>query len=235
MTRFALEVWGDYACFTRPETKVERLSYPVITPSAARAIFDAIYLRFEGDSSHQPVFRWQIQRIEILNPIEFIGFSRNEVKGKMSTRRIETPLLADASGKGSETSGRTQRQSMILRDVRYRLFAEPILYEPNPLLELQISKMFIRRATRGQCFHQPCLGCREFVAFFELVEPIFGKTAPINQDIGWMIYDVFDLSKPGSSFSLPSISIFKASIHDGVVKVPPFDSEAVRKLGIRVI
>ncbi len=244
MSLFALEVWGDYACFTRPETKVERLSYPVMTPKIARAIFGAIYTQFSGGETPHTTFFWQVRRIEILNPIVFISFSHNEVKGRASTYNILRsvhqpdalqPLMADGNDDSSKETGRTQRQSMILREVRYRIFAEPVLYNPNQSNLKQITHEFARRAAKGKCFHQPFLGCREYIAFFQPVPPTFGVGAPIFEDIGWMIYDTFDLSQPSSITITPSISIFRATIQNGVLEIPPYDSNEVRKLGLGVI
>ena len=241
MKLFGLEVWGNYACFTRP--KVERHSYPVITPSAARAIFNAIYLHFGGGSPCRASFRWQVRRVEIVNPVQFIPFSRNEIKGKISTalvlRSAKNPallksLLADASGSKAIKSGRTQRQATILRNVRYRIYAEPVLFTANVALERQIERVFERRVENGQCYHQPYFGCREFVAYFEPIDPLSTTRAAVDEEIGWMIYDVFDLSTPGSPTDATRVSIFKASIRDGVLEIPPFESGDVRKLGLVV-
>ncbi len=241
MKQFGLEVWGDFACFSRPELKVERYTYPVITPSAARAIFDAIYLNFDGGTPNRPTFRWQVRRIEVVEPVHYIALSQNEVKGKIHTDKVALwmthseqiePLIADARGKGTEEYGRTQRQTIGLRRVRYRLFAEAVLYEENHTLRQLIEKIFARRARAGQCYHQPCLGQREFGAYFELVETQSGRCAAVNEDIGWMVYDVFDLSRPGSSSDPWSISTFRAHVRDGVLEVPPYSSEDVHKSGL---
>jgi CRISPR-associated protein Cas5d len=241
MKQFGLEVWGKYACFTRPELKVERYSYPVITPSAARAIFDSIYIRFDGQNDGKPSFRWQVRRIEILNPIQYVPLSRNEVKGKVSVEQVKQgmtsdseiePLFADGSGESSRESGRTQRQTIGLRNVRYRLFAEPILFEKNPVLRSQIEGIFQRRARTGQCNQQPYFGCREFTCYFEPIEAWGDACTTINETIDWMLYDVFDLSRPGSNMDTTSISTFRAEIVNGILEVPPYTSDAVRKLGM---
>ncbi len=229
-----LEVWGDLACFTRPEMKVERFSYPVITPSAARGIYDAIYCKPRE-------FRWQITAIELLKPPRYIALRRNEVKEKISFAKVKAwmsgrehpePLLADAASEGGDaTKGRTQRQTMALKDVRYRLHAQmrpwPGCEDRLPALEAQ----FRRRAGQGKCVYQPCFGCREFPAYFELVEPGAAVTPPIAEDldIGLMLYDVFDLSRPGDCHSLPRISLFSARVVQGRLEVPDYESEAVRK------
>jgi CRISPR-associated protein Cas5d len=226
----ALDVWGDFACFTRPELKVERFSYPVITPSAARGIFDAIYCKRQE-------FRWQVTRVEILTPPSFIALRRNEVKGRASETAIRKwmrgtkepePLMADGL---EEATGRTQRQTMALRDVRYRLHGE---IRPWPQFEEHIQALeaqFRRRAAHGKCIYQPCFGCREFPAYFELVEvgASSAVTTPLDLDVGWMVYDVFDLSRPGDWSSKQAISLFNAKIESGVLHVPPYESDSVRK------
>jgi CRISPR-associated protein Cas5d len=226
----ALEVWGDFACFTRPELKVERFSYPVITPSAARGIFDAIYCK--------PVeFRWQVTLVEILKSPSYIALRRNEVKGKASEAFIKKwmretkepePLWADGLEEGT---GRTQRQTMALRDVRYRLHAE---IRPWPGFAERIQSLenqFRRRAAHGKCIYQPCFGCREFPAYFELLEPTAADAprAPLDLRVGWMVYDVFDLSRPGDCFAKPAISLFEANVEGGLLRVPPYESPLVKK------
>ncbi|GAB6166956.1 type I-C CRISPR-associated protein Cas5c [Thermostilla marina] len=228
-----LEVWGDFACFSRPEMKVERYSYPCPTPSAARGIFEAIYFK--------PQFRWQIDRIELLSRPAYISLRRNEVKDKISTAAVKKwmsgkaepePLWADGDKGilGTDQKGRTQRQTMALRNPRFRIAAH-IIPKPNTgTSQNGYDAQFERRAKQGKCFHQPCLGCREFVAFFRYIDDIEREPAPENytQDLGWMLYDVFDLTaaKPTGT---PCISVFRAKIEDGVLVVPPYDSAEVRK------
>ena len=243
MKGFCLEVSGVFACFTRPELKVERFSYPVITPSAARGIYDAIYCK-PNKNPEEAEFRWQITKIEVLSPPSYIALRRNEVKNKApSDRTIQgwmngekevEPLVADGTKDdlGTDQKGRTQRQTMALKNVRYRLHAEirpwDRFKERQPGLEAQ----FRRRAASGKCFYQPYLGCREFPAYFELVEPGVPIKAPIislNSDLGFMLYDVFDLSKPGTNESAPSISLFRAKIENGILKVPDYESPDVLK------
>jgi CRISPR-associated protein Cas5d len=236
-----LEVWGELACFTRPELKVERFSYPVITPSAARGIYDAIYCK-------PTEFHWQVTMIELLSHPQYIALRRNEVKEKApSLRTIQRwidgkeepkPIFADGTPDdlGTDQKGRTQRQTMSLKNVRYRLHAyiHPWTgFEDRlPAFEAQ----FRRRASQGKCIYQPYLGCREFPAYFELVEPGASQEAPlpINEEIALMLYDIFDLSRPGEPLDtgndyLPSISLFQAEIENGVMKVPDYESEAVLK------
>jgi CRISPR-associated protein Cas5d len=242
-----LEVWGDLACFTRPEMKVERFSYPVITPSAARGVFDAIY--WDGQREQRgkrsvmlPYFYWQITRIEILRTPRYIALRRNEVKGAvpgaailnkwMSGQESPEPLWADGD---EQNTGRTQRQTMALKDVRYRLTAQIV---PKGRFGPNIAKFnatFERRAKQGKCFQQPYFGCREFPAFFEYVDASDVDRAapvPINQHLGFMLYDVFDLASDETpDCATPFVSLFDASICDGVISVPPFQSIAVRKPG----
>lgn len=225
-----LEVWGDLACFTRPELKVERFSYPVITPSAARAIFEAIYWK--------PAFRWQVTKIEILEPPRYIALRRNEVKGKApAPRTIEQwsagkkepePLWADGD---DEATGRTQRQTMALKDVRYRLHAEIRPWPECTAKLVALEAQFRRRARNGQCIYQPYLGCREFPTFFRLVEEANPQPPPqpLHLDVGLMLYDVFDLSRPGASEDAPAISLFQAVVRDGVLEFPDYDDSAVLK------
>lgn len=236
-----LEVWGDFACFSRPEMKVERFSYPVITPSAARGIFDAVFCKPSRDVS-KAQFRWQVTRVEVLKEPRFIGLRRNEVKEKVSVnqvarwmRRTEVPqpIVADAdtATAGTDQKGRTQRQTMALKDVHYRLHARIVPW-PGwegrlPALEAQ----FRRRAACGKCFFQPCFGCREFPAYFRLVElgEILGPPIECDLDIGLMLYDVFDLSRPGHALDAPSVSLFRARLLGGVLEVPEYGSDAVLK------
>lgn len=229
-----LEVWGDLACFTRPEMKVERYSYPVITPSAARGIFDAIYWK----KSYE--FYWQIERIEVLAPPKYIALRRNEVKDKappektiLSWRDGKTevePLWADGDKAllGTDQKGRTQRQTMALKDVRYRLFAH--LHFRGGGSEAQtFDAQYERRAAQGKCFYQPYLGCREFPAYFEMLESAQTQPFPLNLDLGWMLYDVFDLARSNDSAAAPAISVFQAKVINGVLDVPSYGDVRVKK------
>lgn len=231
----AIEVWGEFACFTRPEMKVERFSYPVITPSAARGIYDAIYCK--------PVeFRWQITRVEILEPISYIALRRNEVKDKVPPERTllrwmkgeaqPEPLWADGN---EDMKGRTQRQTMALRDVRYHLHAR---VHPWPGFEDRLQGLemqFRRRAAAGKCIYQPYFGCREFPAFFRLIEPGAALSPPqdVKLEIGLMLYDVFDLSRPGTNEDGPFVSLFPAEVQSGILRIPDYASDEVLKVAGR--
>jgi CRISPR-associated protein Cas5d len=224
-----LEVWGDFACFSRPEMKVERYSYPCPTPSAARGIFEAIYFK--------PQFYWQVTRIEILTPPSLVALRRNEVKDKVNavaaqrwmTGRAEVePIWADGT---EESKGRTQRQTMALRNPRFRLSAVIVPRSTQTAGQKAIDEQFIRRASQGKCFQQPSLGCREFVAFFRYLETLEGEPTPcsFSQDLGLMLYDVFDLRQTNDCHAPPLVSLFRARVVNGVLDVPPFDSDAVIK------
>lgn len=245
-----LQVWGDLACFTRPEMKVERFSYPVITPSAARGIFDAIY--WDGVREKQgkevvmrPYFHWQITRIEVLEWPRFIALRRNEVKDKapsertikawMEGKQTPEPIWADGAKDelGTDQKGRTQRQTMALKNVRYRLTATIVPKRCFAVDYGKFNNQFERRARQGKCFQQPYFGCREFPAFFEYVENPgagYATPVPVDQALGLMLYDVFDLRKEAvKEEEPPFITLFDARMVGGVVSVPPFDSDAVKK------
>ncbi len=241
MTTHTLEVWGDLACFTRPEMKVERFSYPVITPSAARGIFDAIYWDGKREKEGKeivmrPYFHWQITRIEVMEMPRYIALRRNEVKGCvpgtttlntwMDGRETPEPLWADGN---DETAGRTQRQTMALKNVRYRLTASIEPKSGNDWSKL--NACFQRRARAGKCFQQPYFGCREFPAFFEYLEnPAPATTARFDQHLGFMLYDVFDLRKEVvKEKDKPFITLFDAHVRNGVLDVPVFGSTEVKK------
>ncbi|MCE5359416.1 MAG: type I-C CRISPR-associated protein Cas5 [Acidithiobacillus sp.] len=224
-----LEIWGDFACFTRPELKIERFSYPVITPSAARGIFEAVYWK--------PEFRWIIDRIELLSYPQWIGLRRNEVKEKAPSERTihrwmsgqlePEPIWADAdsSWTGTDQKGRTQRQTMALKNPHYRVSAH---VEPWPDFASQLPKFeaqFTRRARRGQCVYQPYLGCREFPAYFALVQDS-SEPAPIPLDADWglMLYDVFPRDTPGSPTSSARIQTFRCVVRSGIIDVPHYST-----------
>ena len=196
MKGWCLEVWGDYACFTRPEMKVERVSYDVMTPSAARAVFDAILWK--------PAITWHITRIEVLNPIKWISVRRNEV-GKTAG----TP-----SGFYIEDH-RQQRAGLFLRDVRYRIHAWfEFKHGGVGETEAKYAAMFERRAKKGQCFHRPYLGCREFACDFRLLDeaaPLPGKVNP-DDDLGWMLYDL-NYAEPAN----PRPEFFRARLENNAV------------------
>lgn len=218
MLEFCLEVSGTFACFTRPEMKVERVSYDVITPSSARAVFEAILWK--------PEIRWRVTRIEVLSPIRWINLRRNEVGAVISTRNVQQAMNA---GQGDLAlfieDERQQRAGLFLRDVAYRLHATLSL---NPRATDPLAKyaeMFARRATKGQCVNQPYLGCREFAADFRLVEIPAAGPPPIakTRDLGWMLHDL-DFTRASD----PQPRFFRAHLQAGVIDVPALGSGEVR-------
>jgi len=229
-----VEVRGDFACFSRPEMKVERFSYPCPTPSAARGIFDAIYCkgwdRCTGDSQ----FYWQVEKIEILNKPEFIALRRNEVGSKMSVANVNKwikgsvqplPLMAD------DSTQRQQRQSIAIRNPKYRLHAHIVPREKYVKEVPAYNSQFERRAKQGKTFQQPYFGCREFVAYYRYLENLDNEPKAIDysQDMGKMLYDVFDLCTVNNCYAKPYISVFQAEIKNGVLEIPPFESDMVLK------
>jgi CRISPR-associated protein Cas5d len=223
MKSFCLEVSGDFACFTRPEMKVERVSYDIITPSAARAIFEAVLWK--------PAIQWHIDRIEVLKPIRWINLRRNEVGCVIPAGSVKTAMKKGSGNLGLYIEDeRQQRAGLFLRDVKYRLHAHFEMRDQSPdNPRNKFSEMFERRAAKGQCFNQPYLGCREFAADFRLVSGDDSPPSEIpeelrgNRDLGWMLYDL-DYSNPSD----PMPRFFHAHLKDGALQVPDWDSEEVR-------
>ena len=220
MKTYCLELTGPYACFTRPEMKVERVSYDVMTPSAARACFEAILWK--------PAIRWHVRRVEVLKPIRWINLRRNEVSGVVSGRNVET-AMKNGTGELAQyiEEERQQRAGLFLRDVAYRVHADlevlPGAAPDNTPMKFQ--EMFARRAAKGQCVNQPYLGCREFAAAFRLVDDLAAEPPPVDEtrDLGFMLHDL-DFTNPGD----PLPRFFRASMDNGVVNVPAWNSEEVR-------
>ena len=223
---YCLEVWGDMACFTRPELKVERVSYDVITPSAARAVFESIFWK--------DAIRWEVTKIEVLNPIKWTAIRRNEVG---AVGRLGGPCIyideIDSKGK---LKNRQQRNTLLLKDVRYRIYAKLIFipvrdrkkmkhepgFDENPG---KYNAMFERRAAKGQCFNQPYLGAREFAASFQFVDQNTGDLCPTikdDRDFGIMLYDMdfSDINNVQPMF-------YRAKMVQGVIMVPAYNSEEI--------
>ena len=215
MRPFCLEVRGDFACFTRPEMKVERVSYDLITPSAARSVFEAILWK--------PAIRWRVRRIEVLNPVKWISVRRNEVGAVASTRKASA-AMNDRRGQLALyiEEERQQRAGLFLRDVAYRIYADmELVGEESRANPAKYVSMFTRRAEAGQCVNQPYLGCREFAASFRLVEldaegrPGTDELPALqdwNENLGWMLHDL-DYRNPAA----PQPRFFKAHVQHGVV------------------
>ena len=223
---YCLEVWGDYACFTRPELKVERVSYDVITPSAARMIFQAVFWK--------PAIRWQVERIDVLNPVRWISVRRNET-AKLCSPNVRSFYIEEE---------RQQKAGLFLRDVRYRLYARQIYLPPDKRPRLpraafedfadaeeqtvcrkdenpgKYHAMFERRAKKGQCLFQPYFGCREFSCHFKFVpEPCGAPAGGETRELGLMLYD---MDYADESDIKPMF--FRARMDNGTIKVPPPES-----------
>ena len=214
-----LEVWGDYALFTRPEMKVERVSYDVMTPSAARGLIEAIYWH--------PGIQWIIDRIIVCNPIRFTNIRRNEVKATVSARAART-VMERGTGELflSASENIQQRAAMLLRDVRYVIethfdITANAAPSDNPGKFQDIVK---RRIRKGQFYHQPYFGCREFPANFRLCEAVPPCPGELQgtRDLGLMLLDM-DYTDPDNIQPM----FFRAVLHDGVLEVPRPDSEGV--------
>lgn len=209
-----LHVWGERACFTRPELKVERVSYDVMTPSAARGILEAIHWK--------PAILWVVDRIHVLKPIRFQSFRRNEVGAKISASNARSAMRRGTTeGLGLVVEdNRQQRATTLLVDVAYVIEAHFELTDKAEAADTPAkhASMFNRRAASGQCFHRPCLGTREFVADFNLIPE--GAALPENElkadqrnrDLGWMLHDIDFANGAQSRF-------FRAQLVDGVVDV----------------
>lgn len=209
-----LHIWGERALFTRPEMKVERVSYDVITPSAARGILEAIHWK--------PAIRWVIDSIQVLNSIRFESIRRNEVGGKLSAASVGKAMKAGRTDNllSYVEEDRQQRASTLLRDVAYVINAHFELTakagpDDNEGKHLDI---FNRRASRGKCFHMPCLGAREFPASFRLIDSDEDAPSPHEslrgeRDLGWMLHDIDFANGMTPLF-------FRAHMRGGLIEVP---------------
>lgn len=224
-----LKVWGDHACFTRPEMKVERVSYDVMTPSAARGILEAVHWK--------PAIRWVIDAIHVLETPRFQSIRRNEVGGKVPAGKVKSAMKRGDLG-GLQLlvdEDRQQRASTVLVKPAYVIEAH---FELTPKADADDNEgkhldVFNRRARRGQCFHQPCLGTREFAASFELIEPDDPMPEPRERtsdlgfagprDLGFMLWDVDHQAK-----GKPSM-FFQAILRDGVMTIPQPGSSDIRR------
>ena len=216
-----LHIWGERACFTRPEMKAERVSYDVITPSAARGILEAIHWK--------PAIRWHVDRLRVLKPIRFESIRRNEVGSRASATNAARAMKAgtiDGLWNVVEDD-RQQRAATVLRDVGYVITAHIELTSragPDETVGKHLD-MFKRRARKGQCFHAPCLGVREFPAYFRLIEegsdpPEIDGSLADDRDLGWMLHDIDFKADPSPRF-------FRARMSGGVIEVPAWTSKEV--------
>ena len=227
-----LHVTGDYALFTRPEMKAERVSYDVITPSAARGLLEAIYWK--------PQIRWVIDRLHVLKPIQFTSIRRNELASKIPLASARSAMKAGQGNLGIHIEeDRQQRAALVLRDVAYVIEAhfdvlDRRFEKGGPKLPLNDCagkhlEMFSRRARAGQCFQQPYFGTREFPArftFLEPGEPVPSSTLPSadrDRDFGYMLHDLaFDQDATTKAVRSATPRFFRAQMKAGVIAVPPF-------------
>jgi CRISPR-associated protein Cas5d len=211
-----LEVWGDYACFSREELKVERLSYDVPTPSAARGIIEAVYFH--------PGLRWHINKIYVLNEIQFTNIRRNELKSTISADTVRSVMNGNQRALYIASSQDiAQRAATVLKNVHYIFEAEFSMTSraapgDNPGKFQDIVK---RRMERGQCYHTPYLGCREFPAYFRQWPGGPIPTIKETRDLGLMLYDL-DYSDPKNIQPM----FFRAKMENGVINTA--DCEVLR-------
>jgi len=228
-----LKVWGDYASFNRPEMKVERVTYDVITPSAARGILEAIYWK--------PEMSWVVDTLHVLSPILFTPIRRNEVKSKITTRGIREAMSGQGESLGMNVAEeRAQRAAILLKDVCYGIEAHVEVRShngPENKPEAKHLEQFKRRAKRGQYFHHPYLGTREFPANFEWTEAFPECPADLKgeRDLGFMLHDISFIPDPkgdiiesnGGTRCRAEPRFFRAVMNDGIIRVPPIQSEEV--------
>lgn len=213
-----VEVWGDYACFSRPEMKVERVSYDVMTPSAARGLIEAIYWH--------PGMKWVIDRIYVCSPIRFTNIRRNEVKDTISIRNAKTVMEHGGELYLATPESIQQRAAMVLRDVHYVIEAH---FEMTTRANAtdnpgKFQEIMCRRLEKGQFYHQPCFGVREFPANFrpchhlpDCPEELLGE-----KDLGWMLLDMDYRDKENIT-----PKFFRATLRNGVLEVPPMYAQEV--------
>ena len=203
-----VKVWGDFACFTRPEMKVERVSYPVMTPSAARGILEAIFWK--------PEFRWQVEEIRVLKPIRYFSILRNEINSRQSARTAEGWQRNGGVGGFSAADDRAQRHTLALRDVSYVIRAQAVVKAEVDEAPAKFRDQFRRRVKGGRCYATPYLGCREFSAWFSVPD---GDEKPeeINEDLGNMLLEM-ESDSDGSGHATPRF--FQAQLAGGVLMIP---------------
>lgn len=201
-----IKVWGDFACFTRPEMKAERVSYPVMTPSAARGILEAVFWK--------PEFSWRVKEIHVLNEIRHFSILRNEVNSKISISAAKSRLEKGGSYYAEED--RAQRHTLALRDVAYLIKADVNLRPDVSEDPAKYRDQFRRRVTKGQCFHTPYFGCREFNASF--CDPDGSeKPLDLSDDLGIILFDL-KYFPDGSGQGIPKF--FHARLDQGIMRVP---------------
>jgi CRISPR-associated protein Cas5d len=203
-----VKVWGSRGCFTRPEAKVERVSYPVMTPSAAEGVLSAILWK--------PEFRWQIDEIWVLNEVRWFSLLRNEVNHRASERSARDWAKRGGGYDATDSDNRAQRHTLGLIDVAYLIRARPVPHAGGLAAAAKYRDQFRRRVERGQCFATPYLGCREWSASFG---PPDGSERPIDwtENLGRMLHSI-DYAADGSGQGTPRF--FDATVDRGVLRIP---------------
>lgn len=224
-THVVVDVWGSIACFTQPACKVERMTYPMMTPSAARGVLCSIYMK--------PIeFYYEIERIDVINDIKYINVMKNELKEKINYKN-PGPIYTTSE---SREKGRTQRNTYYLKDVYYRIYAKIVKRDDWDGSIEAVYNQFQRRVKKGQCFRQPFLGLRECVCHFS--EPDWSKIPnnKINMEIAPMLYDVFDIrnnkkfDSSNKKENVINIMFFDAKVNNGSCLIPPFSSNEIRRV-----
>jgi CRISPR-associated protein Cas5d len=218
-----LRVWGEYACFTRPEMKVERVSYDIITPTAARGIIEAIYWK--------PAINWTIDKIHVINPIKFTNVRRNEISEVLKLNKIKKAMEKNEPNFIIATENRHQRAALVLKDVEYVIEAHFDLNTDKKGETDTVEKHYniaLRRLRTGQCFYQPSLGTREFGASFELIED--DVEIPISKlegtlDLGFMLYDLNFSINDQKSIQKVNPSFFRVKLENGILDLSKYRKE----------
>lgn len=217
-TPMEVKVWGDWACFTRPEMKVERVSYPVMTPSAARGVLEAVFWK--------PEFSWQVREIQVLRPIRFFSILRNETsqiishRNAMKWKKHGGNFFINEVDKDGVMRNRAQRHTLALREVAYVIKADMVLKPHADADSAKYRDQFRRRVARGQYHHHPYLGCREFAAQFAKPDPAEPPLA-INLDLGLMLFDLdYEQNEIGKGIR-GKPCFFQARLQNGVLRVDP--------------
>ena len=202
-----VQVWGEFACFTRPELKVERVTYPMMTPSAARGVLEAIFWK--------PEIAWRVREIWVLRPIRYFSVLRNEVNSRASARRAQE--WQTQGGGYNAAADRAQRHTLALRDVAYCILAELVLnpHATEPLAKYRAQ--FRRRVAQGQCFATPYFGCREFTAAFGPVQPDAIPCSDLDGDLGPMVLDII---YPPDTSGQGAPRFFPAKLEHGILRIP---------------
>lgn len=215
-----IEVWGDYACFSRPEMKVERVSYDVMTPSAARGLLEAIYWH--------PGMRWVIDKIHVCAPVRFTNIRRNEVKDTISARSARSAMEHGGALYLATPESIQQRAAMVLRNVHYIIDAHFDMTEKASAADNpgKFQDIMRRRLEKGQFYHQPYFGVREFPANFRACSEIPPCPEELlgDKDLGWMLLDM-DYSDPENI----KPCFFRAMLHDGVLQIPSISDREVAR------